>query len=127
MNTSLRRFVLWSTVVTALAWPGGLLPERTADGTGFTNPTIAQGSRDLHAVTEARIIANDNRKAAGVLRNGTLSVRIEARTGEWHPDRDNDPGLIVHAFGERDKPLQVPGTLFASVPVPRYVYRFTTR
>ena len=111
MNTSLRRFVQWSTAVTALAWPGGLLPERTAHGTDFTNTATAYDLRDVHAMSEARIIANDNRKSAGVLRNRTLSVRIEARTGEWHPDRDNDPGLIVHAFGEQDKPLQIPGPL----------------
>jgi hypothetical protein len=27
-----------------------------------------------------------------VLRNGVLTVRLEAREGEWHPERDTDPG-----------------------------------
>jgi len=56
-------------------------------------------------------VANDNRKSAGVLRNGVLTVQIDARTGEWHPDRDSDPGIVVNAFAEQGKPLQIPGPL----------------
>ena len=58
-----------------------------------------------------RIASNDNRVSAGVLRNGVLTVRLDARAGDWHPDRETDPGLTVHAFGETGKPLQVPGPL----------------
>jgi FtsP/CotA-like multicopper oxidase with cupredoxin domain len=58
-----------------------------------------------------RITANDNRIPAGSLQNGVLTIRLEAREGEWHPDGDNDPGIVVHAFGEEGKPLQIPGPL----------------
>ncbi|MBC8089523.1 MAG: multicopper oxidase domain-containing protein [Phycisphaerae bacterium] len=58
-----------------------------------------------------RIATNDNQVSAGVLRNGVLTIRLEARTGDWHPDRDTDPGLTVHAFGQVGKPLQIPGPL----------------
>ena len=57
------------------------------------------------------IAVNDNRVAAGVLDAGILTIHLEAREGEWHPDRDDEPGLIVRAFGEKGKRLQVPGPL----------------
>ena len=54
---------------------------------------------------------NDNRAAAGTLKDGVLTLRLEARDGEWHPDRDADPGIIVHAFAEQGKVALVPGPL----------------
>jgi FtsP/CotA-like multicopper oxidase with cupredoxin domain len=58
-----------------------------------------------------RIVANDNRTPAGALERGVLTVRLEARAGEWHPDGDAAPGIAIRAFAERGKPLQVPGPL----------------
>jgi FtsP/CotA-like multicopper oxidase with cupredoxin domain len=70
-----------------------------------------------------QIVVNDNRTAAGVLANGVLTIRIEAREGEWHPDRDADPGLVVRAFGEEGKPLRVPGPLIR-VPEGTVIHAF---
>jgi manganese oxidase len=56
-----------------------------------------------------RIAINDNRRAAGTLSNGVLSVRLEARLGTWHPDAGTDPGVVVKAFGVDGGPLHVPG------------------
>jgi len=58
-----------------------------------------------------RITINDNRSPAGVLRDGVLTLRLEAREGEWHPDRDTDPGILVRAFAEEGKSLSIPGPL----------------
>ena len=58
-----------------------------------------------------KVSVNDNRAAAGQLRGGTLTLRLEARAGTWHPDGDSDPGAEVLALGEVGKPLQVPGPL----------------
>jgi FtsP/CotA-like multicopper oxidase with cupredoxin domain len=58
-----------------------------------------------------RVAVNDNRTPAGTLRNGVLTVRLEARVGDWHPDADSAPGLSVHAFAERGKRASVPGPL----------------
>ena len=44
-----------------------------------------------------RITVNDNRVPAGTLADRTLTVRLEARSGEWHPDRASDPGVVVKA------------------------------
>ena len=61
--------------------------------------------------TPERIAINDNRIAAGTLAGGTLTVHLEAREGEWHPDADTDPGIKVLAFGVEGGPLQIPGPL----------------
>ena len=57
------------------------------------------------------IAINDNRAAAGSLDGATLTVRLETREGEWHPDRDADPGIKVLAFALEGGPLQIPGPL----------------
>jgi FtsP/CotA-like multicopper oxidase with cupredoxin domain len=58
-----------------------------------------------------RVAINDNRVAAGVLKDGVLTVRLEVRPGQWHPDKDSDPGVEVLAFAEEGKPVQIPGPL----------------
>ncbi len=58
----------------------------------------------------ARIAPNDNRRPAGRLRHGVLTVVLEARKGTWHPERAG-PGLELEAFGEAGGALQIPGPL----------------
>ena len=58
-----------------------------------------------------RIAVNDNKTPAGTEAGGTLTVRLEARQGEWHPDGDTDPGINVLAFAIPGGPLQIPGPL----------------
>jgi FtsP/CotA-like multicopper oxidase with cupredoxin domain len=58
-----------------------------------------------------RAVVNDNRVAAGTLRDGVLSVHLEVREVEWKPDGDAAPGLLVWAFAERGKHASVPGPL----------------
>ena len=58
-----------------------------------------------------RIAPNDNRTPAGTLSRGVLTVRLEVREGEWRPDGEAAPGIIVRAFAERGKSLHVPGPL----------------
>jgi manganese oxidase len=58
-----------------------------------------------------RIVITDNRTAAGTPAGQTLTVHLEARTGEWHPDGDSDPGVVVKAFAVEGGPVQIPGPL----------------
>ena len=51
-----------------------------------------------------QVAINRNEKAAGVLRDGVLTLRLELREGEWHPDGPGTPGIKVYAFGEEEKP-----------------------
>jgi len=61
--------------------------------------------------TPERIAINDNRIATGTQAGGTLTVRLETRQGEWHPDGDADLGINVLAFAIQGGPLQIPGPL----------------
>jgi FtsP/CotA-like multicopper oxidase with cupredoxin domain len=57
------------------------------------------------------IVANDNRRPAGTLKNGVLTVKLEARDGLWRPDGEKGVPLPVAAWAEEGKPLSVPGPL----------------
>src|SRR5688572_7131400 len=57
------------------------------------------------------ILANQNRVAGGVSRSGVLRISLEARLGIWHPQADTGRGVVLEAFGEAGKPLQIPGPL----------------
>ena len=54
---------------------------------------------------------NDNRVAAGVLRDGVLTVALEVRQTMGHPDGDSLPGMTIKAFAEAGKDASVPGPL----------------
>src|SRR5476649_788202 len=58
-----------------------------------------------------RIIINDNRVPAGTLAAGMLTVHLEARDGEWHPDGDSAPGVVTHAFAIDGEAARIPGPL----------------
>ncbi len=61
--------------------------------------------------TVAGILTNDNRSPAGVLRDGVLSLALEAREGIWHPEEADGPGLQIQAFAEKGHSPQIPGPL----------------
>src|SRR5262245_29851908 len=54
---------------------------------------------------------NDNRTPAGTLQNGALTLRLDVRLAEWHPDGDQEPGMVLRAFGEEGKAPEIPGPL----------------
>ena len=78
---------------------------------------LALGSLAARTVSPAteRIAPNDNRHAAGTLRNGVLTVALEARNGVWQPEGEHGRALDVAAFAEAGKPLSTPGP-FIRVP-----------
>ena len=55
--------------------------------------------------------ANDNRVAAGELRDGVLTLRMEIREGLWRPHAEDGEAYPVYAFAEPGKPLQAPAPL----------------
>ena len=55
--------------------------------------------------------ANANLEAAGRLRNGVLTIRLEARAGRWYPEEDNGPSEVVHVFAEEGRDPTIPGPL----------------
>ena len=56
-------------------------------------------------------LLNDNRTPSGTLRDGVLTIRLEARDADWRPDGDARPGLRVRAFGELGGRPSIPGPL----------------
>jgi len=58
-----------------------------------------------------RAAINDNRRPAGVLRNGILTLHLDTRQADWHPDGDAAPGASVPAFAEDGKAPSIPGPL----------------
>ena len=69
-----------------------------------------------HGGAVERVAVNDNRVAAGTLENGVLTVRLDARMGQWRPDGETDPAIVIRAFAEEGKALQIPAPL---IRVPR--------
>jgi len=57
------------------------------------------------------VAANDNRSAAGELRDGVLTIRLELGEGQWKPESEDGESLTVFCFGEAGRPLQNPGPL----------------
>jgi FtsP/CotA-like multicopper oxidase with cupredoxin domain len=74
-------------------------------------PAGTAGAVVQSAATAERVSVNDNRVAAGNLDGGVATIRLEARTGEWHPDDDTDSGVVVKAFAVDGGPLQIPAPL----------------
>lgn len=70
----------------------------------------AAGTPRSGAATAAAVEANDNRRPAGVVRNGVLHLQLEIREGDWRPELDG-PVYRVLAFAEGDQPLANPGPL----------------
>lgn len=56
-------------------------------------------------------LPNANLKPAGVLKDKTLTLRLETVTAHWRPDGDKGPTRVVHAFAEEGRAPQVPGPL----------------
>ena len=58
-----------------------------------------------------RVAFNDNTHPAGRLRNGVLTLQVEARKGTWLPEGARGPRLDVQGFSEGSDPPQIPGPL----------------
>src|SRR5215470_9832528 len=66
-----------------------------------------------HAATQdiPDIQANDNRLPRGQLKDGVLTIELEARLGLWRLEDRDGPSLQVQAFAETGHPLQIPGPM----------------
>lgn len=58
-----------------------------------------------------RAISNDNRRSAGALAGGVLTVRLVARGAAWRPDGATGCALGVRAFAEEGGRPSVPGPM----------------
>ena len=58
---------------------------------------------------QRRVVPNDNRRPAGSLRGGVLTLRLEVRTGVWYPEGPRGDSVVAPVFAEAGKAPQVPG------------------
>jgi FtsP/CotA-like multicopper oxidase with cupredoxin domain len=100
--TSALLFLLQAASIVGFSFAGGAPPVGNA---------IAASQATSTAASVERIAINDNRRTAGTLAGNVLTVQLEARLGEWHPEGDDEPGVVVKAFSIEGGPLQVPGPL----------------
>lgn len=68
----------------------------------------------VHGAPHSRldiVAPNENRIAAGTLKGNLLDVSLEVRSGTWFAYGPGQPAVSTLAFGEKGKPLQMPGPL----------------
>ena len=63
------------------------------------------------SATAVRADINNNRTAAGALRNGVLTLSMEVVESAWRPEGDNEPEVPILAFRVTGKMPTVPGPL----------------
>jgi FtsP/CotA-like multicopper oxidase with cupredoxin domain len=63
----------------------------------------------------ANVEVNDNRRPAGTLDRGRLTLALRAGAGWWQPEGAAGPALRIEAFGEAGSPLMVPAPLIRVV------------
>ena len=57
------------------------------------------------------IKASDNRLPRGRLKDGVLTIELEARVGVWYPEDRDGPALQVQAFAEAGHSPEIPGPM----------------
>jgi len=76
---------------------------------------VGAGASSAHARyrydAQSLVQPNPNTVRAGVLRNGTLSVALEASENLWHANGAARPPMTIAAFHEPGKPPLMPGPL----------------
>ncbi|MGB9235361.1 MAG: multicopper oxidase domain-containing protein [Terriglobales bacterium] len=58
-----------------------------------------------------QVVANDNRTAAGQVKNGVLELHLELRQGRWYPEDETGQSRDVYAFAEAGHAPQSSGPL----------------
>jgi len=64
-----------------------------------------------HGAMPPPIVPNDNRQAAGVLRDGVLTLELTAQEGLWRPQGESHPPLRIDAFADGARQPSVPAPL----------------
>ncbi|MEO7219744.1 MAG: multicopper oxidase domain-containing protein [Gemmatimonadaceae bacterium] len=66
--------------------------------------------------TAPPVAANDNRVAAGLLRDGQLTIKLTVGIARWYPEAEGGPSIDVAAFAEEGRRAQIPAPLIR-VPI----------
>jgi FtsP/CotA-like multicopper oxidase with cupredoxin domain len=71
--------------------------------------TISAAPQPLSRGGLQRITANDNRRAAGVLHDGKLELKLEILNAEWFPEAEEGASVTMQAFAEAGRAPEIPG------------------
>jgi FtsP/CotA-like multicopper oxidase with cupredoxin domain len=77
----------------------------------FLGGPVMSGVAAAAAATVETVTPNDNTRAAGVMTDGALTLRLRAARGSWRPEGPDGPALSVEALGEASSGLTVPAPL----------------
>ncbi len=58
-----------------------------------------------------RVTANENRRPAGVLREGKLELKLEVVNAQWFPEAESGPSITMEAFAEQGRAPEIPGPM----------------
>lgn len=72
--------------------------------------TTATASPLTNKTTQV-VVVNDNRRPAGSVEGGVLTLALRAGRGVWRPEGPTGPGLTIEALGETASPLSVPAPM----------------
>ncbi|HEX9111813.1 MAG TPA: multicopper oxidase domain-containing protein, partial [Terriglobales bacterium] len=72
-------------------------------------PTVFSGRTAGEGIPEIK--ASDNGLSCGRLKEGVLTIGLEARVGVWYPEDRDGPSLRVQAFAEAGHPPEIPGPM----------------
>src|SRR5438874_77635 len=72
---------------------------------------LAQQTTTPNSPALPRIEANRNLLPAGELRDGVLRLALEIGRGDWYPEAESGPSVVVRAFAEAGHMPQIPGPL----------------
>jgi FtsP/CotA-like multicopper oxidase with cupredoxin domain len=72
---------------------------------------LATASRPTIRPDATRVLPNDNRRSAGVMRGDTLVLHLVVRSAEWYPEAEDGPHITIEAFGEEGKAPSLPAPL----------------
>jgi FtsP/CotA-like multicopper oxidase with cupredoxin domain len=79
-------------------------------GAWFAGAVRAPGPWQRGATALPEIVANDNRRPAGVLRDGALRIHLDVAEGSWHPELAG-PQRKILAFAEDGHAPSNPGPM----------------
>lgn len=72
---------------------------------------VDQKSGNSDWAAPLRVITNDNRRPAGILRDGRLELRLDIVDGQWFPESESGPSVTMQAFAEHGRAPEIPGPL----------------
>lgn len=87
------------------------MPTRLVVYAGAALTLAAPGQPSPGRASASAVRPNDNTARAGVLKNGVLTVTLEATYARWHLNGPNRPPMTIEAFAEPGHAPLMPGPL----------------